>query len=85
MKGGVYLEAEAPQLIARQWAVVSARRGSRKRFAENCVEVVASAEAALRAADPTQQRHAAVVMGPSRSSEGFRLYYLVRWLDEEPR
>ena len=85
MKGGVYLDAEAPQLVARQWAVVRARRGSRKRFAENCVEVVASAEAALRAADPAQQRHAAEVMGPSRSSEGFRLYYLVRWLqDEEP-
>ena len=84
MKGGVYLDAEAPQLVARQWAVVSVRRGSRKRFAENCVEVVASAEAALRAADPAQQRHAAEVMGPSRSSEGFRLYYLVRWLDEEP-
>ena len=23
----------------------------------------------------------AVVFGPSRSSEGFRLFYLVRWLD----
>jgi hypothetical protein len=82
MKGGVYLDAEVPQLVGRHFAVVHVRRGSRKRFAENCVHAMLSAEAARAAADPAANRHAAEVMGPSRSSEGFRLYYLVRWLDE---
>ena len=41
MKGGVYLDAESPQLVQARFAVVHVRRGSRKRFAENCVEIVA--------------------------------------------
>lgn len=83
MKGGVYLDAEAPQLVQKHWAVVSVTRGKRKRFPENCVETVASEALALACADPAAHRHAAEVMGPSRSSEGFRLYYLVRWLQDE--
>jgi hypothetical protein len=82
MKGGVYLDAEAPQLVNARFAVVNVKRGSRKRFAENCVAPVADAAAALAAADPAQNLHAAEVMGPSRSSEGFNLYYLVRWLED---
>ena len=82
MKGGVYLDAEAPQLVQAHFAVVNVRRGSRKRFPESCVEVMADAETALTKADPAQDLHAAEVMGPSRSSEGLRLYYLVRWLQD---
>jgi hypothetical protein len=29
---------------------------------------------------PDRNRHAAVVAGPSKSSEGQYLYYLIRWL-----
>ena len=61
-------------------AVVYAPKQNRKRFPENCVRVAASAEEALAAADPAGGHHAARVAGPSRSSEGFRLYYLVEWL-----
>ncbi|NWG31620.1 MAG: hypothetical protein HXY29_09010 [Rhodocyclaceae bacterium] len=82
MKGGVYLDAEVPQLVQQQFALVRAARGKRQRFPENVVEVVESAEAALQRQDPAQNLHAAEVVGPSRSSEGFRLYYLVRWLSE---
>ncbi len=82
MKGGIYLDAEAPHLVQQQFALVQAVRGKRQRFPENVVEVVASEEAALQRQDPTQNLHAAEVMGPSRSSEGYRLYYLVRWLSE---
>lgn len=82
MKGGLTLDPEASQLVTRCWAVVSVHRGSRKRFPETCVEPMPSAEAALAAADPARHRHAAEVMGPSRSSEGVRLYYLVRWLED---
>jgi len=76
MKGGVYLDHEAP-LVAENFALIAATPGKRKRFPESCVEVVAD-EATARAGRPGW--HPAVVMGPSRSSEGVRLYYLVRWL-----
>lgn len=85
MKGGVYLDAEAPNLVRQTFAVITAKRGKRKRFPDNCVEEVADAETALAKADPADNRHAAEVMGPSRSSEGVRLYYLVRWLDADTR
>ncbi|MDK9724366.1 MAG: hypothetical protein OEL88_05710 [Sterolibacteriaceae bacterium MAG5] len=80
MKGGVYLDPEMPHLVRPRFALVRVRRSSRKRFPENCVEVVADAETALARALPAEDLHAAEVVGPSRSSEGFRLYYLVRWL-----
>jgi hypothetical protein len=82
LKGGIVLDPEAGQVVQRSWAVVQVRRGSRKRFPETCVEPMASAEAARAQADPARGRHAAEVVGPSRSSEGVRLYYLVRWLDD---
>lgn len=52
-------------------------------FSENCVTVVDSEAAALSGADPAKKLYPARVIGPSRSSEGFRLYYLVCWLDGE--
>lgn len=82
MKGGVYLDAEAPHLVQQQFALVQAVRGKRQRFPENVVEVVASEDDALRRQAPADNLHAAEVMGPARSSEGIRLYYLVRWLSE---
>lgn len=53
----------------------------RTRFPEGVVEVCASEADALAHADPAKHRYAAIASGPSRSSEGFRLFYLVRWLD----
>ena len=68
--------------IAREcYAVVKAPNRNRKRFPENCVSVVASADAALAAADVGKKLILGVLFGPSRSSEGIRLFYLVRWLD----
>jgi hypothetical protein len=54
---------------------------NRKRFPEGCVVVHASEAEARLAARPDRGYYAAVASGPSRSSEGFNLYYLVRWLD----
>jgi hypothetical protein len=54
---------------------------NRKRYPEGVVEVYASDADALAHADPPKNRHAAIASGPSRSSEGFKLFYLVRWLD----
>lgn len=80
MKGGIYLDAET-QLVREHYAVVQARKPGRQRFAEDCVEVVASEALARQGARPAEGLHAARVAGPSRSSEGVRLYYLVCWLE----
>lgn len=68
--------------LAREcYAVIDAPSAKRKRFPENCVMVMASEAEALAGADPAHNIVPAVVFGPSRSSEGFRLFYLVRWLE----
>ena len=69
-------------IVKEQFAVVYAPRRHRDRFPDTCVQVMDSRDAALAAADPAGKHFAAVVLGPSRSSEGFMLYYLVQWLDE---
>lgn len=70
------------QLVRPQYVVIYSPSGrSRKRFPENCVTVHDSEAAARAAANPEAGYWPAVASGPSRSSEGFRLFYLVRWLD----
>lgn len=77
---GIGLDPDG-RVVDEHFAVVYAPRRQRGRFPEDCVEVVPTAEAAREAADPEARRYAARVLGPSRSSEGIRLYYLVKWLD----
>jgi hypothetical protein len=61
-------------------ALVLTKRQSRKRFPEGCVTLLDSETDAIAAAQPNRDLYAALVYGPSSSSEGLRLYYLVRWL-----
>ena len=61
-------------------AVIYTPRMNRKRFPAGNVEIFADTEAARAAADPAANRHAALVIGPSKSSEGQYIYYLQRWL-----
>ncbi|HUT40118.1 MAG TPA: hypothetical protein VM011_02150 [Gammaproteobacteria bacterium] len=63
-----------------RYAVIFTPRQNRKRFPAGCVEIFASVEAALAAADPDNRRYAARVVGPSKSSEGQFIYYLLEWL-----
>lgn len=76
-----------PKLLGEQGArvekaaLVYVPRRSRGRFPENCVTEVADIEAARAQSDGVEDVRPALVLGPFRSSEGFRLYYLVRWLD----
>lgn len=63
------------------YALIDAPIIKRKRFPENSVTVVANEAEARAGADPARNIVPAVVFGPSRSSEGFRLFYLVRWLE----
>lgn len=78
---GISIDPEA-DIVEERYAVVYAPRRQRGRFAEDCVRVVASEAEARAGADASSQRYAAKVVGPARSSEGFRLYYLVCWLEE---
>lgn len=79
--GGITLDPES-NVVGEHYAVVKASRRQRNRFPEGTVTLMNSAAEALAAARPEQNRYAARVAGPSRSSEGFRLYYLVSWLEE---
>lgn len=67
-------------LVQEHYAVIYTPRKHRSRFPDNCVTVYESAEAAVNAADEARDLYAAKVIGPSRSSEGSMLYYLVHWL-----
>ena len=57
------------------------RQRSRNRFPENCVFHKDSEQEAKTAADSKKNLYPAIVCGPSKSSEGLMLYYLVQWLD----
>ncbi len=64
-----------------EFAVVYVPKRSRNRFAATCVELKSCAADALDDADPENKRFAARVSGPSKSSEGQFIYYLVEWLE----
>lgn len=63
-----------------QYAVVYVPKRNRNRFAANCVEIKSSAEAALAASHVKNKQFAAKLLGPSKSSEGQLIYYLIEWL-----
>ena len=63
-----------------RFAVVYVPKRNRKRFPANCVEIVESKEIALESAAPDNKKFAAIVIGPSKSSEGQYIYYLSEWL-----
>lgn len=77
---GIYLDPDAP-VIEEQYAVVYVPRRSRGRVPENSVEIMESEAAARDQASEDQKKFAARVVGPSRSSEGLRIYYVVEWLE----
>lgn len=71
----------ASQLVGEHFALIYSPQRKRKRFPENCVQVMASEEEACGGADAAKNLYPGRVLGPSRSSEGFNLYYLVDWLE----
>jgi len=62
------------------YAVVYIPKRSRKRFPVNCVDIKESKEEALEGALKSDKKYAAIVIGPSKSSEGQFIYYLGEWL-----
>lgn len=65
-----------------QFAVVYVPKRSRNRFPKGCVEIMTSKEEALEQANTKNKLYPARVLGPSKSSEGQYIYYLVEWLDD---
>jgi len=63
------------------FAVVYVPKRSRNRFAASCVEIKSCAADAIEEANAENKRFAARVSGPSKSSEGQFIYYLVEWLE----
>lgn len=74
-------DSEASVVTTGHVVIFAPGRRNRRRFPEGCVEPCESEALARAKARPDQGYFAAVASGPSRSSEGFRIYYLVRWLD----
>ncbi|AGA90524.1 hypothetical protein Thimo_1750 [Thioflavicoccus mobilis 8321] len=66
--------------LAERFALIKSPSRRRARFPEGCVTIVASEVEALAGRDEAHKLLPAIVYGPSKSSEGQRLYYLVRWL-----
>lgn len=62
------------------YAVVYAPRAKRHRFSANCVKIVETREDAIALSAPENDQYPAKVLGPSKSSEGQFIYYLVEWL-----
>ncbi|MFW2372674.1 MAG: hypothetical protein ACN4GM_06090 [Gammaproteobacteria bacterium] len=77
---GITVDSDS-KVVEVRFAVVYAPRRSRGRFSENCVQVVDSPMQAIELADPDNKYFAAKVIGPSKSSEGQRIYYLDDWLE----
>jgi hypothetical protein len=66
--------------LAEHFALIKSPSRRRARFPEGCVTVMESEADALAGRDEARKLLPAVVYGPSSSSEGQKLYYLVRWL-----
>lgn len=78
----VIVDQESTSLQER-FALIRTTRRNRQRYPEACVEIASDAEQALAGEDPGRNLFAALVYGPSVSSESQRIYYLVRWLRPE--
>jgi hypothetical protein len=65
----------------RHFAVIYSPRKKRDRFPSTTVTIYESKEGAIAEQDHTKKLYAAEVIGPSKSSEGFKIFYLVEWLD----
>ena len=63
-----------------QYGVVYVPKRNRNRFAANCVEIKTTAQEALTESNNETKHFAAKLVGPSKSSEGQYIYYLVEWL-----
>ncbi len=76
----ILIDPESKSLDER-FALIKTPRRDRSRYPEACVTPVADEQQARAGTDPARNLYPALVYGPSKSSEGQRIYYLMRWLD----
>ena len=81
MRGFVPPDPETAVSTAR-YAVIHTPHRRRKRFPAGIVDLVDGPAAAIAQARERDGWHAAQVLGPSKSSEGQFLFYLIEWLDD---
>ena len=79
MRGFVPPDAQT-DVSSEHWAIIHMPGRNRKRYPENCVQIVATEKEARAGAIPAQRLFPAKVLGPSKSSEGQMIYYLVEWI-----
>jgi len=79
MRGMVPLDPQTT-VSQTQFAIVYVPKRSRKRFPASCVEVKNTKVEAVEGALTQDKKYAAIVVGPSKSSEGQFIYYLSEWL-----
>jgi len=77
---GITVDGQS-SVVQIKFAVVYAPKRSRGRFSENCVFICDSELDAIDEANTEKHLFAAKVIGPSKSSEGQRIYYLDTWID----
>jgi hypothetical protein len=63
-----------------QFAVIYAPRAKRHRFSANCVQLYSTEAEAISHACIDDNKLPAKVLGPSKSSEGQFIFYLIEWL-----
>jgi len=68
-------------VVQLKFAVIYAPKRSRGRFAESCVFICDTELDAIDEENVEKHLYAAKVIGPSKSSEGQRIYYLDDWID----
>ena len=79
---GYFLDPHPEANVAnRHFAVIYSPKRKRDRFPSTTVTVYASKEQAIAEQNHDKKLFAAEVIGPARSSEGFKIFYLVEWLD----
>ena len=71
----------ASRVVQHKFAVIYAPKRSRGRFAESCVFIMETELDAIDEENVEKHLYAAKVIGPSKSSEGQRIYYLEEWID----
>ena len=77
MKGYSLDPHPSANVVKEEFAVVRIPRIKRERVPANNVEVVKDLSVAIERSDPKNHLYAAKVLGPSRSSEGVILYYIL--------
>jgi len=77
---GITVDSDS-KVVQHKYAVIYAPKRSRGRFAETCVFIMETEIDAIEEENVDKHLYAAKVIGPSKSSEGQRIYYLEEWID----